>query len=249
MGSEREDRMAVKRLDRILSELGVASRSELRGIIKSGRVRVNGETVTAPETRIDADTAVIALDGRELRNSRYRYFMMDKPPGVLCATEDRSQKTVLDLLPAEMKRLRLFPVGRLDKDTSGLLLLTNDGVFAHRVISPGEGVEKRYLAELEYSADPEDVRAFAEGITLSDGTKCLPAKLELSEGCRCFVTVTEGKYHQVKRMLASRGKPVKTLRRLSIGKLEIDPSLGAGGIRELDERDLCKVLDAYHIGI
>ncbi len=232
--------MAVKRLDKLLADLGVATRSELRDIIRSGRVQVDGAVVTQPEQRFDSEACRIVLDGKELSYSVFHYYMMDKPEGVLSVTEDRKQKTVLDLLPPELRRMGLFPVGRLDKDTSGLLLLTNDGEFSHRVISPKSGIEKRYEARVEGMPDEEDVRAFAEGLTLGDGTKCLPAKLEITGTDRCYVTVMEGKYHQVKRMLASRGKPVRTLRRLSVGALALD--LGApGDFRELTQEDLCKV--------
>ena len=236
--------MAV-RLDKVLSELGVASRRELKQMIRSGRVSVNGQTVTEPEKHIDPEKDELCLDGAALRLRRFRYFMMDKPAGVLSVTEDRKQQTVLDLLPPELKRLGLFPVGRLDKDTGGLLILTNDGGFAHRVISPKAGVEKRYRAEVEGVPDEEDARAFAQGLILADGTRCLPAKLEITGGSVCFVTVMEGKYHQVKRMLASRGKPVRRLRRLSVGELEIGEDLGTGGFRELEENDLCKVLKGF----
>ena len=236
--------MAV-RLDKVLSELGVASRRELKQMIRSGRVSVNGQTVTEPEKHIDPEKDELCLDGAALRLRRFRYFMMDKPAGVLSVTEDRKQQTVLDLLPPELKRLGLFPVGRLDKDTGGLLILTNDGGFAHRVISPKAGVEKRYRAEVEGVPDEEDARAFAQGLILADGTRCLPAKLEITGGSVCFVTVMEGKYHQVKRMLASRRKPVQRLRRLSVGELEIGEDLGPGGFRELEENDLCKVLKGF----
>ena len=236
--------MAV-RLDKVLSELGVASRRELKQMIRSGRVSVNGQTVTEPEKHIDPEKDELCLDGAALRLRRFRYFMMDKPAGVLSVTEDRKQQTVLDLLPPELKRLGLFPVGRLDKDTGGLLILTNDGGFAHRVISPKAGVEKRYRAEVEGVPDEEDARAFAQGLILADGTRCLPAKLEITGGSVCFVTVMEGKYHQVKRMLASRGKPVQRLRRLSVGELEIGEDLGPGGFRELEENELCKVLKGF----
>ena len=236
------------RLDRLLSELGAASRSELRQIIRRGRVSVDGVVVTEPERRVDPEGSEIRLDGELLTYRRFRYFMMDKPAGVLSVTEDRKQKTVLDLLPPELKRLDLFPVGRLDKDTSGLLILTNDGDFAHRVISPKSGVEKRYRAEVEGVLDEADVKAFAEGLTLGDGTKCLPARLEITGANTCYVTVMEGKYHQVKRMLASRGKPVVSLRRLSVGALELDEALGPGGFRELEKNDLCKVLRDFTIG-
>ncbi len=230
--------MAVMRLDKILSDMGIASRSELRQIIKSGRVMVDGLAVTAPEKRIDSDSTRISLDGRELKYRKFRYFMMDKPAGVLSATEDSRQETLLDLLPPELKRLGLFPVGRLDKDTSGLIILTNDGDFAHRVISPKSGIWKLYRARVDGQLDVEDVEAFEKGLVLGDGTACLPAKLELLPGGDCLVRVTEGKYHQVKRMLASRGAPVLELRRLAVGGLELDEKLGPGGFRELNEAEL-----------
>lgn len=240
--------MSQMRLDKLLSELGVASRSELRSIIRAGRVKVDGAVVTAPERKVDAEASEISLDGEALRWQHFRYFMMDKPEGVLSVTEDRRQRTVLDLLPEELRRLGLFPVGRLDKDTSGLLLLTNDGDFAHRVISPKSNVPKRYRAEVEGVPDERDVKAFKEGIVLSDGTQCLPAALEITGGSVCFVTVMEGKYHQVKRMLAACGKPVAHLRRLSVGELSLGESLEPGGIRELGQEDLCKVLKGFAIG-
>ena len=232
--------MAV-RLDKVLSELGVASRRELKQIIKAGRVSVNGQTVTEPERHIDPDTDEICLDGEILRLRRFRYFMMDKPAGVLSVTEDRKQQTVLDLLPPELKRLELFPVGRLDKDTEGLLILTNDGDFAHRVISPGSRVNKIYLAEVEGTLLPETVLRFREGIVLKDGTECLPAKLEILRERTCLVTVQEGKYHQVRRMLAAAGNPVVTLRRLQIGALRLPDNSEPGSWRELSEEEKAKV--------
>lgn len=237
--------MALKRLDKLLADMGIASRSELKQIIKSGRVSVDGRAVTVPEAKFDSEVCEIALDGKSLTVQKFRYYVMDKPTGVLSVTEDRKQKTVLDLLPEEQQRMGLFPVGRLDKDTSGLLILTNDGEFAHRVISPKSGVEKIYLALVDGQPDAEDVKAFEKGIVLKDGTECLPAKLELLDNNRCLVTVMEGKYHQVKRMLASRGKPVLELRRLAVGELELESSLGPGGFRELTEEDLCKVLKNF----
>lgn len=236
--------MAFMRLDRLLSDMGVASRSELRQIIKCGRVTVDGAAVTAPESKVDAEKSRIALDGAELSYKSFHYYMMNKPSGLLTATEDRHQKTVLDILPEELKRLALFPVGRLDKDTSGLLLLTDDGDFAHRVISPKSGVEKLYYAMVDGEPGAADVAAFAQGLTLGDGTRCLPATLELLGGSECLVTVMEGKYHQVKRMLASRGTPVVELKRLAIGELELDKTLEAGAVRELSQNDLCRVFSA-----
>ena len=231
--------MPLMRLDKMLADQGVASRKELREIIRSGRVCVDGATETHPERKLDPTLAAVTLDGERVGYQRFHYYMLDKPVGVVTATEDRRQRTVLDLLPAELRRLGLFPVGRLDKDTSGLLLLTDDGDFAHRVISPKSCVKKRYYAEVEGEADEQDALAFSRGIVLGDGTRCLPAELELLGGGRCLVTVMEGKYHQVRRMLASRGKPVLALRRLSVGGLRLEESLGPGGFRELSEQDLC----------
>ena len=233
--------MAVMRLDRLLSEMGIASRSEGKALIRAGRVALNGERCQKPEQKVDPETDSLTLDGQPLRYRRFHYYRMDKPAGVVTATEDRDQKTVLDLLPPELKGLGLFPVGRLDKDTSGLLLLTDDGEFAHRVISPKFSVEKRYYARVEGEVDAEDIAAFAAGVTLRDGTRCLPARLENLGPGECLVTVTEGKYHQVKRMLASRGKPVTALRRLSIGAITLEPGQQPGEVRELPEEDLCKL--------
>ena len=190
--------MALVRLDKLLSDMGIASRKELKDMIRRGRVSVNGVTATAPDMKLDGETALVCLDGQRLFYSKFRYFMIDKPTGVLSVTEDRKQATVMDLITPEMRRMGLFPVGRLDKDTSGLLILTNDGDYAHRVISPKSGVEKLYYARVDGSLSQKDVEAFEKGIVLADGTECLPAKLELLAERECFVRVMEGKYHQVR---------------------------------------------------
>lgn len=233
--------LSLTRLDKLLADAGIASRKELRAIIKAGRVTVNGKAVCVPEAKLAPEHDVVRLDGTVVKYSRFHYYMMDKPCGVLTATEDRDQKTVLDLLTPEVKRIRPFPVGRLDKDTSGMLLLTDDGDFAHRVISPKSNIKKLYHARVEGVPDEDDVRAFSEGIVLGDGTECLPAKLEISGKNECFVTVMEGKYHQVRRMLASRGKTVTELRRVRIGSLDIDASLGPGGFRELEQEEIDRI--------
>lgn len=240
--------MALVRLDKYLADRGVASRRELKEIIRSGRVQVNGQTVREADRKLDPEADQVSLDGELLSVPRLRYLMMDKPLGVVTATEDAKERTVLDLLPPEMRRIGLAPVGRLDKDTSGLLLLTNDGDFAHRVISPKSAVEKCYCARVEGDLDKEDINAFREGLILRDGTRCLPAGLELLERDLCLVRVTEGKYHQVRRMLASRGKPVLELRRLSIGGLELDGTLGPGGWKEIRSEDLCTVFSPNDMG-
>jgi len=233
--------MPAVRLDKFMADQGIASRKELREFIRSGRVQINGECVRKPEAKVDPAQDQVLFDGKALGAEKKRYFVLDKPEGVVTATEDAEQQTVLDLLPSELRRLGLFPVGRLDKDTSGLLLLTNDGDFAHRVISPKSAVEKRYYARVDGQVDPEDVEAFRNGVVLRDGTRCLPAKLESDGPGACYVTVVEGKYHQVKRMLASRGKPVQSLRRLSIGSVSLDASMKPGEWKELAKEDLCRV--------
>lgn len=231
------------RLDKFISDSGLCTRSDARELIRSGRVRVSGLPVTAPETKLDPDTALVTLDGRTLGWRQHRCFMMDKPAGLLTATEDGRGETVLDLLPPELRRLGLFPVGRLDKDTTGLLILTNDGELAHRVISPKSGIEKLYLAQTDGTPPAEAVEEFKKGLVLRDGTRCLPAGLEIVSEGLCRVSVTEGKYHQVKRMLAAAGAPVISLRRLKIGNLHIDDTLGPGGVRELGRDEIDCIFD------
>ena len=234
--------MPKMRLDKLLSECGVASRKEIRQLIRSGRVSVDGAAAASPEMKLDPYKALVCLDGTKIEYAKYHYYMMNKPAGVLSATDDGRQKTVLDLVTPEMRKIGLFPVGRLDKDTTGLLLLTNDGEFAHRVISPRSGIVKVYHARTEAPVDEADITAFKEGLTLGDGTKCLPAGLKLLPDGSCLVEVMEGKYHQVKRMLYSRGKPVTELKRLSIVGLKLDKALLPGSFRALEENELCSVM-------
>lgn len=226
----------MQRLDRFLSEAGVESRRKLKDIIRSGRVTVNGEICAAPEQKIDEQTAMVALDGQVIgRGDERIVLMMHKPAGCVTAATDDRYPTVMEYLPQEFKRL--MPIGRLDLETEGLLLFTNDGDLAHRLLSPKRGIEKRYYAEHGGTADEEDVAAFAQGCVLKDGTKCLPAVLEpLGEG-KSFVSVREGKYHQVRRMLASRGKPVSYLRRIAEGSLELG-SLPLGMTRKLTNEEI-----------
>lgn len=233
--------MPLMRLDKLLADLGLASRKELKSLIRSGAVTVDGQPAVRPELKVDPERNAVAVKGTPVRYQAHHYYMMDKPAGVVTATEDARERTVLDLVTPEMRRMGLFPVGRLDKDTSGLLLLTDDGEFAHRVISPKSCVEKLYYTKVDGCPDESDAAAFAQGLVLADGTRCLPAKLEILGDGECLVRVTEGKYHQVKRMLASRGKPVLELRRIAIGGLRLDEALGPGGFRELSESDLCKL--------
>ncbi|MDO4750185.1 MAG: pseudouridine synthase [Eubacteriales bacterium] len=230
--------MAGIRLDRFISETMGLSRKEARSFIKSGRVTADGCAVTSPDERVDPEHMTLEADGCVLKAQGPAYIMLNKPAGVLSATEDSRQKTVLDLLPESLSRRGMFPVGRLDKDTTGLLLLTDDGDFAHRVISPKSRVPKLYEAEMAGEAGEEDVRAFADGLILGDGTQCLPARLELLGGSHVRVEVFEGRYHQVRRMLASRGLPVIALKRLRIGALWLDTNLMEGESRLLTVEEL-----------
>ncbi|MBR1781057.1 MAG: rRNA pseudouridine synthase [Oscillospiraceae bacterium] len=219
------------RLDKLLADTGRWTRREAKELLRRGRVTVDGSVERDGARKVCAGECQVAVDGQIVSWQRFRYLLLHKPAGVLTATEDKRQRTVLDLLPPEDRDL--FPVGRLDKDTTGLLLLTDDGALAHRLLSPKYHVDKVYEAEIEGDVDAADVAAFAAGMTLSDGTPCLPAGLErLGEG-RCRVTLREGKFHQVKRMLAQRGHPVTSLHRVAMGALTLDPSLEAGGFREL----------------
>lgn len=232
--------MSLLRLDKIISDSGIATRSEARKFIASGRVWVDGKAQTCAELKIDSENAEIRLDGNVINGASLRYFMLYKPDGVVTATEDRNQKTVLDLLPKELSRLKLFPVGRLDKDTTGLLILTNDGEFCHNVTSPKRHIKKLYEFTTEGTLETDDILAFEKGIVLKDGTECLPAELEIDvkNPSHGFVTIYEGQYHQVKRMLASRGKHIRTLKRIAVGDLPLDESLEPGKYKELSESDI-----------
>ena len=228
----------MERLDKFLCDSGAGTRSQVKLIMKAGRVRVDGVPQKDGSKKVDPDTQVITLDGERLGGKRRVVLMLNKPAGFVTATEDPRDKTVMELLPEEYRRL--FPVGRLDKQTEGLLLFTNDGELGHRLTSPKHQVEKRYYAQTEGQPDRSDAEAFAEGILLRDGTKCLPAKLEPIPG-GCYVTVREGKYHQVRRMLASRGKPVTYLRREAEGGLTLG-DLERGTFRILSEDEVTYLL-------
>ena len=231
--------MARERLDKLLSSTGLWSRKEVKDMVRQGRVLAEGVPVRRPEEKYDPMTDRIQVDGETVDCAPFVYVMMNKPAGLLSATEDKNQKTVLDLLPQHLRRRGLFPVGRLDKDTTGLLLLTDDGFLAHELLSPKKHVDKVYLARVEGRVDAADTAALGAGMVLGDGLHCLPAGLEpLGDGSSCLVTLREGKYHQVKRMLAARGKPVLALKRLSMGPLELDRELEAGEWRMLAPEEL-----------
>ena len=222
----------------LLAGTGKWSRREVKALVRQGLVRVDGRLAASAEDKLDPAAAIITVAGETISLCRFTYVMLHKPAGVLTATEDRKQPTVLDLLPPELRRIGLAPVGRLDKDTEGLLLLTNDGELAHRLLSPKYHVDKRYLARVDGELSAADAEAFARGMTLGDGLECLPAGLEVLPDRVCIVTLREGKFHQVKRMLAARGAPVLYLKRLSMGPLTLDDSLAAGAYRLLRAEEI-----------
>lgn len=228
----------MERLDKLLAGTGKWSRREVKALVRQGLVRVDGRLAASAEDKCDPAAAIVTVAGETISLCRFTYVMLHKPAGVLTATEDRKQPTVLDLLPPELRRIGLAPVGRLDKDTEGLLLLTNDGELAHRLLSPKYHVEKRYFARVDGELSATDAEAFARGMTLGDGLECLPAGLEVLPDRVCIVTLREGKFHQVKRMLAARGAPVLYLKRLSMGPLTLDDSLAAGAYRLLRAEEI-----------
>ncbi len=222
----------MQRLDKILSDAGVATRKELRNIIRAGRVVVNGVTVRTPDEKFDEKSTQILVDGILIGAAEKILLMLHKPAGYVTSTADPRDKTVMELLPKEYARYDLKPIGRLDKETEGLLLFTNDGDLAHRIISPKTELPKIYLAEHDGEATEEDVVAFREGLVLRDGTQCRPAVLQILGQGKALVHVTEGKYHQVRRMMASRDLPVTYLKRVAEGGISLG-DLALGECREV----------------
>ena len=235
----------TQRLDKVLSHMGYGTRSELKRYIRLGMVEVNGVTVKDGGMQVDPYDDEITVGGERVRFREYVYLMLNKPKGVVSATEDARDRTVIDLLADEYRHFAPFPVGRLDKDTEGLLLLTNDGKLAHRLLSPRKHVPKTYVAEVEGDVDEQDRRMFAEGVTLDDGYVTMPAKLDILDRdvrdgriiSRVELTIVEGKFHQVKRMFKAVGKRVVSLRRTAMGPLKLDETLAPGEYRELSEQE------------
>ena len=227
----------MERLDKFLCDSGAGTRSQVKMILKAGRVTVDGKVEKDNSKKIDPATQAVTLDGEVLGGKRRTVVMLNKPAGFVTATEDPVERTVMELLPDTMKHLDLKPVGRLDKATEGLLLFTNDGDLLHRLISPKKAVPKVYYAKHEGTATQEDVEVFQQGITLRDGTVCLPAKLVSLGGGESLITVCEGKYHQVRRMMASRNMTVTYLERREEGSLSLG-YLPRGQVRELTEAEI-----------
>lgn len=244
----------MMRLDKYLAEMGEGTRQEVKAFIRKGRVMVGGVPVKKPEAKVEEGKDQVTLDGREIPYQKYLYYMLNKPAGVITATTDSRDRTVLDLL-GEDRRKDLFPVGRLDKDTEGLLLITNDGPLAHRLLSPRKHVDKCYYAKVRGEVTGEDVEQFAQGLFLAGlgeekEEKTMPARLEILKTAstagkeapgivsEILLTIQEGKFHQVKRMFQAVGKEVLYLKRLSMGSLKLDPELAPGQYRELTKEEM-----------
>lgn len=234
------------RLDKFLSEMSSWTRSEVKKIVRTGSVTVDGNEVKKPETKIDEKLSIVRVDGRQIKYNKYEYYMLNKPKGFVSATTDREHKTVVDIISSSEKK-DLFPVGRLDIDTEGLLLITNDGELAHRLLAPKNHVEKTYYVEVSGILDDADVDAVEKGLDIGEEKNTIPAKMEILKTdiqnniSSCYLTIHEGKFHQVKRMMKKLGKTVTYLKRVSMGSLILDSKLKKGNYRKLTEQEIIEL--------
>lgn len=234
----------MERLDKILASQGTLSRRDVKEIIKKGRVTLNGIVVRDSAVKVDLNTDTVAIDGEQIALKKHIYIMMNKPQGVISASDSENDETVVDLVPDELFRKGLFPAGRLDKDTTGFVLITDDGDFAHKILSPKNHIFKTYLARLQHELTASDIETLEKGITLADGTILKEAKVEIIENTETpliKIMICEGKYHQVKRMFAATGNKVIELHRSKMGELELDSNLKPGECREITPEELIKV--------
>lgn len=229
------------RLDKFLAEVNIGTRSQVKNIVRKGQVLVNGEIVKQPECKVNPDTDTIVYAGKVYKYEQYVYYMLHKPAGVVTATKDNISKTVMDLIDTEGRK-NLFPVGRLDKDTEGLLLITDDGALAHELLSPVKHVDKMYLAHLEHPLTEEDKHKLETGVDIGDEKPTLPAHVQVVEtecGCHAiYITIREGRFHQIKRMLEAVDNKVVYLKRLSMGTLQLDKALAPGEYRRLTAEEV-----------
>ncbi|MBQ8132812.1 MAG: rRNA pseudouridine synthase [Clostridia bacterium] len=237
--------MSLQRLDKILSGQNIATRSETKNLVKKGLVTVNGKTVRRSDEKFDPDTDEIIVNGIRIAYKEHLYIMMNKPAGVLSASRDSRTETVIDLLPEHLSRDGLFPAGRLDKDTEGFILITDDGELAHKMLSPKSHVYKLYRAECDRKLTDKDVKAFGEGIQIGD-LQFLPAEMKIIGDQTALVEICEGKFHQVKKMFHAVGTEVIKLKRLRIGEVKLDQSLKQGECRELSEKEINDILSRKH---
>lgn len=240
--------MGKMRLDRFFSSQEILSRKDIRTALKLGRITVNGAPAKKADMQVDAETDEIRLDGRAVSYEPYVYLMLNKPQGIVSATDDKTHTTVLDLVPPELYRSDLFPAGRLDKDTTGFVLLTNDGAFAHQILAPGRHVEKHYEVRIDGLLTEAEENVLRKGAVLADGYECMPCELTLLEKSAqplYEIVLREGKYHQIKRMFGTQGQGVVSLKRTQIGGLLLDRNLPEGGCRKIVHKEkeliLCRM--------
>ncbi len=234
----------MERLDKILASQGTLSRRDVKEIIKKGRVTLNGKVISDSAVKVDLNVDEVKIDGEKVTLKKHIYIMMNKPQGVISASDSDNDETVVDLVPDELFRKGLFPAGRLDKDTTGFVLITDDGDFAHKILSPKNHIFKTYLARLEHELSENDIEALEKGITLQDGTTLKESKVQVveqSETPLVKIMICEGKYHQVKRMFAATGNKVVALHRSKMGELSLDESLKPGECREITPEELLKM--------
>ncbi len=227
----------MERIDKIIASQGKYSRSEVKALISKKRVSINGEVIKSSSTKADPASDCIVVNGEKLNFKRFVYLMLNKPKGYVSATEDRDHRTVLELVPVEYEGRDLFPAGRLDRDTTGLMIITDDGQMAHNILSPKKHVQKIYHVELDIPVTEEIARGFEEGVELNDGI-CKEASLDITGEKTCFVTLKEGRYHQIKRMFGCFGAKVVELHRVAMGNLRLPDDLAEGRCRELTEEEL-----------
>jgi len=230
----------LERLDKIIAAQGKYSRRDVKKLVAAGRINIDGKIVNKSDIKIDTDKVKIEIDGIELKIKNKVYLILNKPKGYVSATEDRKDETVLDLVPENLFHKELFPAGRLDKDTTGLMILTNDGNFAHNILAPKKHVKKKYKVEIDIKITDEMVEAFKKGIMLKDGI-CKSSGLEILDEKIGIVTLTEGRYHQIKRMFGCFGAKVVNLHRISFGNLSLPEDLKLGECRELTEGEIKKI--------
>ncbi len=235
--------MSIERLDKFLSSQTSISRNEIKTSIYKNQVTINGEIIKDTSRKVNPETDIIMLNGQQILYKKNLYIMLNKPKNTVSATKDNKDKTVIDIIPKNLYRKNLFPVGRLDKDTEGLLIITDDGEFSHRITSPKKEIYKVYEATINRKLTNSDIENFSNGIIFLDGTKCLPAKLEIISDYKALVTICEGKFHQVKKMFSVINAQVCELKRIKIGNLSLDENLQVGQSRELTPQEIKSIFD------
>lgn len=235
--------MSIERLDKFLSSQTSISRNEIKTSIYKNQVTINGEIIKDTSRKVNPETDIIMLNGQQILYKKNLYIMLNKPKNTVSATKDNKDKTVIDIIPKNLYRKNLFPVGRLDKDTEGLLIITDDGEFSHRITSPKKEIYKVYEATINRKLTNSDIENFSNGIIFLDGTKCLPAKLEIISDYKALVTICEGKFHQVKKMFSVINAQICELKRIKIGNLSLDENLQVGQSRELTPQEIKSIFD------